>query len=73
MIDKSKYGIGNSSFQAAGGTAGIFQLVNYFYDCMETIPEAVVIRNMHPKDLTVSKDKLTKFISGWLNGPNTFV
>ena len=72
MINKSKYGIGDSSFQAAGGTTGIFQLVNDFYDCMETIPEATVIRNLHPKDLTVSKDKLAKFISGWLNGPNTF-
>ena len=72
MTDINQYGTGDASFQAAGGTPGLRQLVDDFYDAMDTIPEAVRIRRMHPEDLTVSRDKLARFLSGWLNGPNTF-
>ena len=72
MANISQYGTGDTSFQAAGGEAGLRQLVDDFYDVMETIPEAATIRSMHPEDLTVSRDKLARFLSGWLNGPNTF-
>ncbi len=67
-----QYGTGDASFQAAGGEAGLRQLVDDFYEAMDTVPEAKTIREMHPKDLTVSRDKLARFLSGWLNGPNTF-
>jgi len=66
------YGTGDSSFVAAGGEAGLIALVNDFYDVMETLPEATTILGMHPVDLTESRDKLSLFLSGWLNGPNTF-
>ena len=72
MANINPYGTGEASFQAAGGTPGLRQLVEDFYDAMDTIPEAARIRSMHPEDLTVSKDKLARFLSGWLNGPNTF-
>jgi hemoglobin len=72
MPDINQYGTGDASFQAAGGTQGLRQLVDDFYDAMDTIPEAAGIRRMHPEDLTVSRDKLARFLSGWLNGPNTF-
>ena len=72
MANISQYGTGDTSFQAAGGEAGLRQLVDDFYDVMETIPEAATIRSMHPEDLTESRDKLARFLSGWLNGPNTF-
>ena len=72
MDDINQYGTDDASFQAAGGTPGLRQLVDDFYDAMDTIPEAARIRSMHPEDLTVSRDKLARFLSGWLNGPNTF-
>ena len=67
--DRPRYGVGDASYQAAGGEAGIRKLVDAFYDAMERLPEAAKIRKMHPADLTVSRDKLTLFLCGWLNGP----
>ncbi len=69
ITDKPQYGVGDASYQAAGGEAGIRKLVDAFYDAMERLPEAAKIRKMHPADLTVSRDKLTLFLCGWLNGP----
>ncbi len=62
------YGQGDASFRAAGGIEGIRQLVDAFYDAMETLPAAAVIRAMHPADLTVARDKLHLFLCGWLGG-----
>jgi len=59
-------------YQAAGGLDGITRLVDEFYVKMDTLPEAQVIRHMHPDDLTESRRKLTYFLSGWLGGPRLF-
>jgi len=67
-----QYGTDDASYQAAGGLEGITKLVDCFYDYMDSLPEARVIRDMHPEDLTVSRDKLTCFLSGWLGGPRLF-
>jgi hemoglobin len=72
MAMLNQYGTGDASFQAAGGADGLRQLVEDFYDAMDTVAEAARIRRMHPEDLTESRDKLARFLSGWLNGPNTF-
>ena len=66
------FGTEDTSFVAAGGEQGLIALVDAFYEAMHTLPEAAVIRAMHPKDLTASRDKLARFLSGWLNGPNTY-
>lgn len=66
------YGQGDTSFQAAGGVDGIRQLVDCFYDLMDSLPEAQGIRNMHKTDLTESRDKLARFLCGWLGGPRLF-
>jgi hemoglobin len=67
-----RYGDGDASYRAAGGEAGIRRLVDAFYHCMERRPEAAGIRKMHPADLTVSRDKLTCFLCGWLGGPRLY-
>lgn len=67
-----QYGTEDASYQAAGKLAGITQLVDCFYDYMDKLPDAKIIREMHPRDLTVSRDKLTCFLSGWLGGPRLF-
>ena len=68
----SVYGEGDSSFQAAGGEEGLRCLVDGFYDAMEILPEAKHIRDMHPKELTESRDKLARFLCGWLGGPKRY-
>ncbi len=67
-----KFGVKDTSYNAAGALEGISSLVNDFYDYMDQLPEAKIIRAMHPKDLTLSRDKLICFLSGWLGGPRLF-
>jgi len=68
----ARYGEGDASFQAAGGEPGIRRLVEAFYAQMETLPEARGIRAMHPADLSVSIDKLARFLCGWMGGPKRY-
>ncbi|MEZ5601443.1 MAG: group II truncated hemoglobin [Candidatus Competibacteraceae bacterium] len=71
--DRPQYGVGDTSYQAAGGESGIRKLVDDFYDAMERLPEAKKIRDMHPKDLDITRDKLTRFLCGWLGGPKLYM
>lgn len=66
------YGSGDASFQAAGGEAGVRQVVEMFYDLMDSREVARGIRAMHPRDLSVSRDKLATFLCGWLGGPRLY-
>lgn len=59
-------------YRLLGGETGLRSLVEHFYGLMDTLPEAASIRAMHPRDLAGSKDKLFKFLSGWLGGPNLY-
>jgi hemoglobin len=72
VANHGTYGEEDNSFQAAGGFDGIKQLVDTFYDAMETLPQARIIREMHSPDLDESRDKLTRFLTGWLGGPKLF-
>ena len=56
-----------------GGEAVLRQLVARFYEIMNTLPEVRVIRKMHAADLDGAADKLFKFLSGWLGGPDLFI
>lgn len=71
--NKAPYGTGDASYQAAGGEAGIRQLVEDFYDIMASLDESQHIFNMHPQgspeDQPRTKDKLAMFLCGWLGGP----
>ena len=66
------YGVGDASFQAAGGQAGVFKLVNDFFDRMSTDERFRTIYAMHPDDLDISRDKLARFLCGWLGGPKLY-
>lgn len=66
------FGQGDASFQAAGGIEGIERLVNDFYDHMDTLPQAATIRAMHQEDLSEARDKLARFLCGWLGGPKRY-
>lgn len=60
-------------YQRIGGEARVRALVQRFYQVMDELPEAYGIRKMHPESLKSSEDKLFKFLSGWMGGPQLFV
>lgn len=66
------FGVGDASYQAAGGIDGLRRLVDDFYRLMDELPEAAALRRMHPQGLDASRDKLACFLSGWLGGPRLF-
>jgi len=69
---ETRYGVGDASYQAAGGIEGLRILVDHFYDAMDTLEQARGIRDMHDADLSQSRDKLACFLSGWLGGPKLY-
>lgn len=62
-----------SLYTRMGGADAVRALVDRFYDHMDTLPEASVVRGLHPDDLTESRDKLYWFLSGWAGGPPLYV
>jgi hemoglobin len=72
MPEKTVYGIGDATFQAAGKEAGVKALVEAFYQQMSTLESAQIVRAMHDEDLTTTKDKLFCFLCGWMGGPRLY-
>lgn len=60
-------------YDVIGGEQALRSLVDRFYFYMDILPEAQGIRAMHQPNLASAKDKLFKFFSGWLGGPNLFI
>lgn len=60
-------------FEQLGGETVIRQLVDRFYDVMDSKAEAAGIRALHPADLAESRDKLFWFLVGWSGGPQMYV
>jgi hemoglobin len=58
-----------SNFARIGGQDVVDQLVELFYQRMETQPEARGIRAMHQADLTSTKDVLKRYLGEWMGGP----
>ena len=64
---------GKSAYELIGGELRLRELVDRFYDRMDLDPSFKLIRDMHPVDLSSSRDKLFWFLSGWMGGPDLFV
>lgn len=60
-------------YERLGGEPMLRQLVERFYDLMDTDPDAYAIRKLHPADLGGSRQKLFEFLSGWLGGPDLYI
>ncbi len=79
MLDKiEEAGSNQSTFYAllGGEEAGqerIKQLVDTFYDVMDSDPKAAGIRALHQPDLTDAREKLTMFLTGWMGGPQLYI
>lgn len=62
-----------TAHERIGGDEGLKQLVTLFYDNMETLPEARLIRDLHPQDMRSAREKLYMFLSGWMGGPDRYI
>lgn len=62
-----------SHYERIGGAEKVRALVHRFYQIMDELPESYGIRKMHAEDLQNSEDKLFKFLSGWMGGPQLFI
>src|ERR1700750_3006252 len=61
-----------SMFERIGGSATIDALVDRFYDRMDTLPEAKLIRDMHASDLGLIRDVLKRYLTEWTGGPKLY-
>ena len=60
-------------YELIGGERALRKLVERFYDLIDSAPEAVQIRALHPKSLKQSREKFFMFLSGWSGGPALYV
>lgn len=61
-----------TAFEYFGGQAVVDQLVERFYQRMDTLPEAQGIRALHPQDLGPIIALLKKYLGEWLGGPKLY-
>ena len=55
------------------GIEALRNLVETFYDIMDSDPRAKPIRAIHPDDLTSAREKLFMFLTGWTGGPQLYI
>jgi len=60
-------------YQRIGGEVKVRALVQRFYHLMDELPEAYGIRKLHAEDLQGATEKLYKFLTGWMGGPQLYV
>ena len=65
--------IQKTPYEILGGEDKLQELVDRFYDQMDTLFETQSIRQMHAKSLKASREKLFLFLSGWLGGPDLYI
>ena len=56
-------------YQMLGGGTRVRELVDRFYDLMDSEAAFHGIRTLHQPDLAQAREKLFMFLSGWLGGP----
>ena len=62
-----------SLYERLGGEARVQELVTRFYDHMEQDPEAKIILDKHPGDLSNARQKLFEYFTGWFGGPPLYI
>lgn len=61
-----------SMFDRIGGEVAIDRLVETFYERMDRLPEAAIIRAMHARDLGQTKQVLKRYLTEWTGGPKLY-
>jgi hemoglobin len=59
-------------FERIGGQPAVDRIIDAFYDRMDTLPEAAIIRSMHPQDLGATRAVLKRYLAEWLGGPPAY-
>ncbi len=69
---KEKYPWGSkpTPYEEIGGDTRVRALVDAFYDIIDA--ESPVLRAMLPSDMSISRQKLYEFLSGWMGGPQLY-
>lgn len=62
-----------SSPYEAIGSQGIRDLVDRFYDLMESSPNYSSLREMHSSDLSKIRTQLSDYLIGWMGGPQLYL
>lgn len=62
----------SSPYDRLGGEKVLRKLVQRFYQNMDQLAAARMIRDLHAEDLGSAEEKLFKFLSGWLGGPQLY-
>lgn len=75
MIEKPQEPASESRtfFELLGGTEKIRDIVERFYDIMDSDPRAAGIRAMHAPDLTSAREKLFMYLTGWTGGAQLYI
>ncbi len=63
----------NTHYQRLGGEKAVRELVDRFYDLMDSAEDVGELRALHAPDLTEAREKLFMFLSGWLGGPSLYI
>ena len=63
----------NTHYGRLGGEKTLRELVDRFYDLMDSRPDTVELRKIHAPDLSDARNKLFMFLSGWLGGPSLYI
>ena len=61
-----------SMYERIGGAVTIDHLVESFYRRMDALPEAQIVRAMHPADLDSAKRALKHYLTEWMGGPKLY-
>jgi len=61
-----------STYSRLGGEEKLRELVERFYQYMDSLPEVKELRVMHGESLTHIKQVLFEFLSGWFGGPGLY-
>ena len=63
----------NTHYDRLGGEISVRELVDRFYDLMDSRSDTDELRKIHAPDLTDARNKLFMFLSGWLGGPSLYI
>ena len=63
----------NTHYERLGGEKSVRELVDRFYDLMDSRPDTSELRKIHAPDLSDARNKLFMFLSGWLGGPSLYI
>lgn len=68
--EKFPWGSKPTPYEEIGGDDRVRTLVDAFYDIVDA--ESPVLRAMLPSDMSISRQKLYEFLSGWMGGPQLY-